>query len=141
MSLYFISTYQPDIEWYDEGWYGDLDFTPPANVLLYNDVAGYCIGTIEESYHDFRKRMILEYWAKHEKLGTEPMVKYDIDNYELPETFKYITEKEAAKLISSADLKHPKIFFAHQITARFAAREQEYKDKYAQLMIQTKKVN
>lgn len=42
---YFKSNYTVGIK-YPKGWYGTLDFAPPVNVLMYNDLEGYCIGTI-----------------------------------------------------------------------------------------------
>ena len=45
---WFKSAYEPGIV-YSQGWYGTLDYAPPATVVLYDDSAGFCIGYMEGS--------------------------------------------------------------------------------------------
>lgn len=44
---YFQSNYQPCA--YSPGWYGTLDYAPPATILLYNDNSCVCIGYMEDA--------------------------------------------------------------------------------------------
>lgn len=40
---YFKSFYETGIA-YSPNWYGTLDYSPPATVLMYDDANGFCIG-------------------------------------------------------------------------------------------------
>ena len=118
--LYFKATYDPKIETsYYRNFYGHTDFAPAAEVLIYNDDEGFCIGFLWESIHDFRKRMITEYWNRHKEAGTEPPVKYDIDNYDLPEHFEYISEEEALKYYNEVDIRNPKVYKGDSLKFRW----------------------
>ncbi len=44
---YFKSEYEKGIV-YNKGWYGTLDYSPDATVLMYDDDNGICIGFMEE---------------------------------------------------------------------------------------------
>lgn len=48
---YFKSFYDKTLA-YSPNWYGTFDYAPIADVLLYNDDEGYCIGTINEITED-----------------------------------------------------------------------------------------
>jgi len=48
---YFKSFYDKGIA-YSPNWYGTLDYAPLAEVLLYDDNQGYCIGRMDSALPD-----------------------------------------------------------------------------------------
>jgi hypothetical protein len=95
---YFKSNYKKGTK-YPKGWYGELDFAPPATVLLYNDEKGYCIGQISDVCR--KPSIVTENEKEAETALRNPLnVAFEIDG-------ETITRKED-NLVALAELKEYK---------------------------------